>query len=142
MVPSRRSVLLEVHEDTLLRICLYYVFNDCTKTSSTRVTGRIQLQRGLVYVTSAWNPGPRNSNLFTILIVNRNNIFFPSGVCIIPLFHPPIGVYTGYFLTLGAIMDFSRVQREKSIMARLEILSTWTITPLQFYTILIQCTSP
>ena len=64
------------------------------------------------------------------------NIFF-SVRCIIPLFHPPIGVYTRYFLTLGAIMDFSRVQREKSIIARLEILSTWTITPLQFYTILI-----
>ena len=75
VVPSRRSVLLEVHDDIiLLRICLYYVFNDCTKTGSTRVTGRIQLQRGLVYVTGVWNPGPRNGNLFTILIVNRNNI--------------------------------------------------------------------
>ena len=75
VVPSRRSVLLEVHDDIiLLRICLYYVFNDCTKTGSTRVTGRIQLQRGLVYVTGVWNPDPRNGNLFTILIVNRNNI--------------------------------------------------------------------
>ena len=52
VVPSRRGALLEVHDDIiLLRICLYYVFNDWTKTSSTRVTGRIQLQRGLVYVT-------------------------------------------------------------------------------------------
>ena len=47
------------------------------------------------------------------------NVFFVR--CIIPLFHPPIGMYTRYFLTLGAIMDFSRVQREKSIIARLEI---------------------
>ena len=47
--------------------------------------------------------------------------FFFSVRCIIPLFHPPIGIYTRYFLTLGAIMDFSRVQREKSIIARLEI---------------------
>ena len=46
---------------------------------------------------------------------------FFSVRCIIPLFHPPIGVYTRYFLTLGAIMDFSRVQREKSIIAHLEI---------------------
>ena len=36
---------------------MYYVFNDCTKTSTTRVTGRIKLQRGF-------------DNLFTILIVN------------------------------------------------------------------------
>ena len=71
--------------------------------------------------------------------VENQNSFF-SVRCIIPLFHPPIGVYTRYFLTLGAVMDFSRVQREKSIIARLEILSTWTITPLQFYTILI-CTN-
>ena len=69
-----------------------------------------------------------------------SRIYFFSVRCIIPLFHPPIGVYTQYFLTLGAIMDFSRVPREKSIRARLEILSTWTITPLQFYTILI-CTN-
>ena len=33
------------------------------------------------------------------------NSFF-SVRCIIPLFHPPIGVYTRYFLTLGATMDF------------------------------------
>ena len=75
VVPSRRSVHLEVHDDIILvRICLYYVFNDCTKTGSTRVTGRLQLERGLVYVTVVLNPGPRNGNLFTILIVNRNNI--------------------------------------------------------------------
>ena len=50
----------------------------------------------------------------------KKRAFFPVR-CIIPLFHPPIGVYTRYFLALGAIMDFSRVQREKSIIARLEI---------------------
>ena len=48
VVPSWRSVLLEVDDDIiLLRICLYYVFNDCTKTSSMRVAGRIQLQSGV-----------------------------------------------------------------------------------------------
>ena len=39
--------------------------------------------------------------------VENQNSFF-SVRCIIPLFHPPIGVYTRYFLTLGAVMDFSR----------------------------------
>ena len=33
------------------------------------------------------------------------NSFFPVR-CIIPLFHPPIGAYTHYFSTLGAVMDF------------------------------------
>ena len=42
--------------------------------------------------------------------------------CIIPLFHPPIGVYTRYFLTLGAIMDFSRIQRENHYSAPRDII--------------------
>ena len=47
------------------------------------------------------------------LIRTRNSLFrdykmvFFFVRCIIPLFHPPIGVYTRYFSTLGAIMDFS-----------------------------------
>ena len=52
VVPSRRSALSEVDDDIiLLTIWLYYVFNDCTKTSTTTVTRRIKLHRGLVYVT-------------------------------------------------------------------------------------------
>ena len=81
------------------------------------------------------NSNPRSVNLqMTVLKVQTSDFIealqykergaelsFFSVRCIIPLFHPPIGVYTRYFLTLGAIMDFSRVQREKSIIARLEI---------------------
>ena len=75
VVPSRRSALSEVDDDIIfLTIWLYYVFNDCTETSTTRFTGRIKLQRGLDYVTGVGKPGSRNGNLFTILIVNRNNI--------------------------------------------------------------------
>ena len=57
VVPSRRSALSEVDDDIIfLTIWMYYVFNDCTKTSTRRVTGRIKLQRGLVYVTGVGNP--------------------------------------------------------------------------------------
>ena len=53
-------------------------------------------------------------------IFNNNLIFFRPVYN--SSFSPPYrGIYTRYILTLGAIMDLSRVQREKSIIARLEI---------------------
>ena len=101
----------------------------------------------------------RVPNEFFVYNSTAETLFF-SVRCIIPLFHPPIGVYTRYFLTIGAIMDFFSVRciippfhppigvytryfltlGARDIIARLEILSTWIITPLQFYTILI-CTN-
>ena len=39
--------------------------------------------------------------------------WFFSVRCIIPLFHPPIGVYTRYFSTLGAIIG--AVQTSKRV---------------------------
>ena len=60
--------------------------------------------------------------MYALNVLSRYGIKISFSVrSIIPLFHPPIGVYTRYFLTLGAIMDFSRWTREKSIIARLEI---------------------
>ena len=71
-VPSRRSVLSEVDDDIiLLTICLYYVFNDCTKTSSTRVTGTIQLQRGLVYLTGVGSLTPLYAQTFQAQVINH-----------------------------------------------------------------------
>ena len=83
--------------------------NIWVKTECTQTAYKTQIKN--LYVKK------RRTNL---QILEYKKYFF-SVQCIIPLFHPPIGVYTRYFLTLGAIMDFSRVQREKSIIARLDI---------------------